>query len=75
MTTLPPDFCRSMAFVIANDLFTNGNGNTANRLVLELPHLADGGGLCRRAVVDRIADHLAAAELKIEIKGETDAKD
>ena len=39
---------------IAEKLFTNGGGEKAQRLVLELPDGKDGGGWCKRAVVDVI---------------------
>ena len=46
---------RQVAETIAQDLFTNGNGDRAKRLVSELPDGRDGGGWCESAVVDRIA--------------------
>jgi hypothetical protein len=35
-------------------LFRNGQGDYANRLVIELPGGVDGGGWCRQAVADVI---------------------
>lgn len=49
---------REMAEEIAGDLFTNGAGNEAQRLVLELPDKSSGDGWCKQAVVDVIARHL-----------------
>jgi len=48
----------SLASLISNDLFTNGSGETAERLVLELPQKRDGGGWCKKAVYDVIVKHL-----------------
>jgi hypothetical protein len=52
---------KQLACEIAKHLFTNGAGKRAQRLVLELPNLQDGGGWCEAAVVDVIEDHLNAA--------------
>jgi len=41
--------------VVAADLFTNGNGDTAERLILELAEGEDGGGWSREAATKRIA--------------------
>lgn len=41
---------------ILNRLFTNGAGETAQRLVLELENGCNGGGWCRDAVRDQIRD-------------------
>jgi hypothetical protein len=49
---------------ITKRLFTNGHGETAERLVLELPGKRDGGGWCREAVEALIAEELAATEPK-----------
>jgi hypothetical protein len=49
---------RQLACKIADHLFTNGSGKHAQRLVLELPGLKDGGGWCESAVVDVIDDAL-----------------
>lgn len=46
---------------IADKLFTNGFGNVADRLVMELPGKGYGGGWCRKAVEDIIRDELSAA--------------
>lgn len=43
-----------IALLIARDLFRNGQGQVAIRLVLELKGGRDGGGWCRGAVVDRV---------------------
>lgn len=43
---------------VLNHLFTNGAGETADRLVLELENGRDGGGWCRGAVRDQICDAL-----------------
>lgn len=55
---------------IARSLFTNGQGQRAQRLVLTVdgPPLRDLGGWCERAVVDRIAEALAqsAAASRVE---------
>jgi len=39
---------------IANKLFTNGRERKARRLVLELMDGTDGGGWCKKAVIDLI---------------------
>jgi len=46
------------AVEIAEKLFTNGMDQKAKRLVLELESGADGGGWCKQAVIDLIADSL-----------------
>ena len=43
---------------IANILFCNGMGQVASRLVLELPDGEDGGGWCKKAVVEVIDNAL-----------------
>ena len=43
-----------VAAQIAEKLFTNGMGSKAQRLVLELPGGKDGGGWCKKAVIDVI---------------------
>ncbi len=43
---------------ILNRLFTNGAGETAQRLVLKLENGRDGGGWCRDAVRDQLRDAL-----------------
>jgi hypothetical protein len=45
---------------IVETLFTNGAGQKADRLVLELPGSKDGGGWCRAAARDRIVKILEA---------------
>lgn len=45
---------QDLAEKIAEQLFMNGMGEEANRLVLELPGKRDGGGWCKQAVVDVI---------------------
>ena len=43
---------------IADDLFTNGFGEKASRLVLELADGRDGGGWGKKPAIDRIKDIL-----------------
>jgi hypothetical protein len=62
---------RELACKIANDLFTNGAGKHAQRLVLEMPGLKDGGGWCESAVADMIEDHLEAAQTSVNRTAET----
>lgn len=57
---MPSTDTRDLAKEIAADLFTNGLGQHARRLVLELENGHNGGGWCERAVVDRIRGHLAS---------------
>lgn len=45
---------RRVAKEIATELFQNGAGGAANRLVLELPNKRNGGGWCKQAVIDVI---------------------
>ena len=47
---------------IADYLFTNGSGQKAKRLVLELDNGCDGGGWCKKAVVDVIRGMLTKAK-------------
>lgn len=47
-------WCTVLAERIADRLFTNGIGEKADRLVLELPGKRDGGGWCKEAVRDQI---------------------
>lgn len=47
-----------IAAAIADRLMTNGNGDVAIRLVLELPDGRDGGGRCRAAVIKTVLDML-----------------
>jgi len=59
----PPEtaaLTRGVAEQIADDLFRNGSGQKAERLVLELSDGRNGGGWCRRAVVDRVNAKLRA---------------
>jgi len=58
--TTAVDDARKLAQLIANRLFTNGMGEEAHRLVLELTGKRDGGGWCKQAVVDQIEDALQA---------------
>jgi hypothetical protein len=44
-----------LASAIVDDLMTNGRGQKAVRLVLELSDETDGGGWSREALVSRIA--------------------
>lgn len=53
---------QQLAAKIADDLFTNGCDEKAERLVLELPNGRDGGGWCKQAVADRILQALNAHE-------------
>jgi hypothetical protein len=55
---------RELACKIADYLFTNGAGKHAQRLVLEMPGLQDGGGWCESAVASVIEEHLSAAQDK-----------
>jgi hypothetical protein len=50
---------RKVAERITNKLFVNGEGQKAERLVLELPGKRDGGGWCWSAVCDVIERELA----------------
>ncbi len=43
-----------LAIKIADDLFQNGIGVKANRLVLELEDGSNGGGWSKKAAIDRI---------------------
>lgn len=52
---------QSVAREIADDLFRNGGGQVAERLVLELPDGREGGGWCHSAAIDRIATILQAS--------------
>jgi hypothetical protein len=47
---------RAIAEQIAAELFVNGSGEKARRLVLELEDGRNGGGWCKEAIVDRVAD-------------------
>lgn len=52
---------QKLAATIADDLFTNGNGDEADHLVLELPNGRNGGGWCKSAVAGRIERAMNAA--------------
>lgn len=54
---------RVLARRIAEELFTNGAGQFANRLVLELPDGSDGGGLAFGPAIDRIEKALKGQPL------------
>jgi len=60
---------QKLAATIADDLFTNGSGDEAERLVLELTGGRDGGGWCKVAVVGRIERALNAAADKAGEEG------
>jgi hypothetical protein len=49
---------RELAKAAANELFRNGSGQIASRLVMELPGGRNGGGYCHAAVVEVIAQVL-----------------
>jgi len=49
-----------LATAIADELFTNGQGQRAERLVLTSRFGSDLGGWCQRAVIDVIARQLRA---------------
>lgn len=53
---------RALARRIVADLFTNGAGERAARLVLELPGGANGGGWSERGAAYRIARTLMEAD-------------
>ena len=55
---------KKIAQQIANQLFKNGRGEKAKRLVLELKGGLNGGGWCKSAVVDVIENCLVKAEKK-----------
>lgn len=55
---------------IANELFINGSGEEAQRLVLELLGGGNGGGLCKQAVIDLIekaVQHANAADYESKL--------
>jgi len=54
---------RALARRIATDLFTNGLGQFADRLVLELPGKVDGGGWNFTSAIDRIERALKGQRL------------
>jgi hypothetical protein len=57
---LEHDTLQRLAERIAARIFTNGAGDVAERLVLELKGGKDGGGWGRKPVVDLIAQEIAA---------------
>lgn len=54
MNNQEPTANRQLAQWIAADLFTNGNGDVAKRLVMELEDGREGGGWGIKPAVDRI---------------------
>lgn len=50
--------CRPLAEQIASDLFTNGEGNRAERLVMLSKDGHDLGGWCYASVVERVCEAL-----------------
>lgn len=56
---------QQVALSLVNDLFVNGNGERADRLLLVDKNSRDLGGLCESAVRDRILDALADADRSI----------
>lgn len=52
------DVVKGIAEKIADDLFTNSNGNTAARLVLEGPNREQFGGWARGPLVDVIVNRI-----------------
>jgi hypothetical protein len=52
-----------LAEKIVDRLMTNVVGEKANRLVLELPDLRDGGGWCRQAAVAQVVDILTTEDI------------
>lgn len=65
MSTKPTN---AVASAIATDLFTAGNHEVAERIVLQDSNERDLGGWCYQAVVDVIAKHLAPAPHSITIQ-------
>jgi hypothetical protein len=57
---------KRIATLIVDDLFQNGTGDKAERLVLTIngPPKRDLGGWSRGPMIDRIADMLSACALK-----------
>ena len=68
MEFLSAGVARELAGQIADVLFINGAGEVAERLVLELPGKRDGGGWCRGAIIDQIADKLATNPIVGELQ-------
>ena len=58
---LVKQLARHIATTIADDLFIDGTGRKAERLVIELRGGIEGGGWCHAAVVDRIERVLLSA--------------
>ena len=57
---------QGIAEKIVTRLFTNGFGEEAERLVLELPNGHESGGRCKQSAIDVVNEEIAA--LKAEIK-------
>lgn len=53
----------ALAERIAGELMRNGNGDIADRLVLELPNGKDGGGHCRESVAG-VIHKMISSELR-----------
>lgn len=66
---------RDFATGLTKDLFTNGNQQVADRLVLELPGGGDGGGLCRESVRNTIMVHVEGTLLQLIAADNPDAID
>ncbi len=66
----------ALAEQITEDLFTNGAGERAERLVLTVdgPPKRDLGGWCERAMADRIGDLIDAALAPSQPDGTPEAK-
>ena len=56
----------NIAKQIADELFKNGAGDEAKRLVLELENGRDGGGWGKQVVINIIKEHLEVARVKEE---------
>ena len=63
MPEMTPKEARSIAVRIAEELFTNGQGEEAVRLRLELPDGRYGGGWGQKPVIDKITDVLLGGKL------------
>jgi hypothetical protein len=59
--SVPTEQALQTARKIVADLFVNGNGDEAHRLVLMTADGRDLGGWCRQSVVDRIAEGISKA--------------
>jgi hypothetical protein len=53
---------RALAAEIVRRLFTNGQGQEALRIVLELPGKVDGGGYCWQSALDQVLIALREAQ-------------